>query len=112
MPDDQRTLRDARAQYWADNRFGADGGESQRWVTVKLLGIPLRFPNTEGRKRAVRVHDLHHVVTGYATDLRGEGEIAAWELVTGCRQFPAAVVLNLMAMALGLMLAPRRVLRA
>ncbi|MBL9017248.1 MAG: hypothetical protein JNL83_23880, partial [Myxococcales bacterium] len=67
---------------------------------------------TEARRRAVKYHDLHHVVTGYQTDLAGEAEIAAWELSTGCRRMPAAFVLNLFALALGLVIAPRRVVRA
>ncbi len=60
----------------------------------------------------MRVHDLHHVVTGYQTDLRGESEIAAWELASGCRRMPAAFVLNLFALAIGIVIAPVRVARA
>ncbi|MBX3160103.1 MAG: hypothetical protein KF773_29310 [Deltaproteobacteria bacterium] len=109
---DERTLRTAREQYWAENDFGADGGDSLKWVTVKAFGIPFKIPNTEGRRRAVRVHDLHHVVTGYKTDLRGEAEIGAWELATGCFRRPAAFVLNLLVISFGFFLAPRRLVRA
>ncbi|NKC01308.1 MAG: hypothetical protein GKR90_22805 [Pseudomonadales bacterium] len=28
-------------------------------------------------------HDIHHVLTGYHTDIRGESELAAWELGSG-----------------------------
>ena len=68
--------------------------------------MTLKIPNTEGRRRAVRIHDLHHVVTGYQTDLRGEAEIGAWELASGCLRWPAATVLNLFALAIGLVIAP------
>lgn len=68
--------------------------------------------NTDGRRKAVRIHDLHHVVTGYQTDLRGECEIAAWELASGCRRMPAAFILNLAALALGTVVAPVRCARA
>ena len=46
---------------------------------MRLAFGPVRFafPNTAGRVRAVRYHDLHHVVTGYATDWTGEAEIGA-----------------------------------
>jgi ubiquinone biosynthesis protein Coq4 len=60
----------------------------------------------------VRIHDLHHVVAGYRTDLRGEAEIAAWELASGCRGWPIAIVLNLGALGLGAVMAPRRTARA
>jgi hypothetical protein len=55
---------------------------------------------------------LHHIVTGYQTDLRGELEISAWELGAGCKDFYAAWFLNLAGLAGGLFLAPIRVFRA
>jgi hypothetical protein len=109
---DTMTLGAARAAYYERNDFGADGGDSLDWVPIKVLGLTLKIPNTEGRRRAVRIHDLHHVVTGYETDLRGEAEIGAWELASGCLRWPAATVLNFFALAMGLAIAPRRMFRA
>ncbi|HWU86846.1 MAG TPA: hypothetical protein VN253_06210 [Kofleriaceae bacterium] len=109
---DTMTMADARARYYELNGFGADGGDSLTWVPLKIFGLTLYIPNTEGRRRAVRIHDLHHVLTGYRTDLSGETEIAAWELASGCRRWPAAWVLNLFALGLGVVVAPRRVARA
>lgn len=106
------TLGNARTRYYEINGFGADGGDSLAWVPIKVLGLTLYIPNTEGRRRAVRIHDLHHLVTGYQTDLRGESEIAAWELASGCWQWPAALVLNLAGLGIGAVIAPRRILRA
>jgi len=106
------TMGDARARYYERNGFGADGGDSLRWVPLKLFGLTIYIPNTEGRRRAVRVHDLHHIVTGYQTDLRGEAEIAAWELASGCWRCPTAFAINLGAMGLGGVVAPRRMARA
>jgi hypothetical protein len=62
--------------------------------------------------RAVRYHDLHHLITGYPTDLPGELEIAAWEIGAGCRDFIVAWQLNLGGMASGMLFMPRRVMRA
>src|SRR5690606_19170971 len=60
-----------------------------------------------------RYHDLHHVVTGYRTDVVGEAEIGPWEVGSGCGGFAAAWVLNLYAMVLGLLWgAPGAVFRA
>lgn len=112
MTDTTMTLGAARADYYRANGFGDDGGDSLEWVPIKVLGLTLKIPNTDGRRRAVRIHDLHHVVTGYQTDLRGEAEIGAWELASGCLRWPAATVLNLFALAIGIVIAPRRVARA
>jgi ubiquinone biosynthesis protein Coq4 len=62
--------------------------------------------------RALRFHDLHHVLTGYRTDFPGECEISAWELAGGCTDHWAAWVLNLAGMGAGLFFMPRRVARA
>lgn len=110
--DTSLTLGAARAAYYQANDFGDDGGDALKWVPLKILGLTLKIPNTDGRRRAVKIHDLHHVVTGFQTDLRGEAEIGAWELASGCLRWPAATVLNLFALAIGLVLAPHRMVKA
>ncbi len=67
-------------------------------MVIRFGPIPFAFPNTRDRKRFVPFHDLHHVLTGYATDLAGEAEIGAWELASGCLASRAATVLNLQVM--------------
>jgi hypothetical protein len=106
------SLRAARRDYFERNGFGPRGGYDERWVKLRLGPLVAAFPNTAARVRAVRYHDLHHVVTGYATDLLGEAEIAAWELASGCRGFVAAWLLNLSALAIGLAIDPGAVFRA
>jgi hypothetical protein len=95
------SLRDARTRYFRDNAFGDDGGYAKKWVKVQLGPLPLAFPNSDARVRAVRYHDLHHVVTGYPTTVLGEAEIGAGEIASGCAGFLAAWILNLYAMVLG-----------
>ncbi len=106
------TMQRARAHYFDVNGFGADGGYGEPWVDFHLGPIPFPFPNTQARVRAVRYHDLHHVLTGYATDFRGELEIAAWEIGAGCRDFWAAWQLNLGGTAAGALLIPKRTFAA
>lgn len=108
----ETTLGAARAAYWQVNHFGDDGGDALEWVPTKVWKLTLEVPNTDGRRRAVRLHDLHHVLTGYQTTWTGEAEIAAWELASGCFRWPAATVLNTGALAVGLVIAPLRVARA
>jgi hypothetical protein len=62
--------------------------------------------------RAVKFHDLHHVLTEYPTTWRGEAEIGAWEVASGCARHYPAWVLNLEALAIGLVIHPRGVFRA
>ena len=110
--DDALTLREARVQYFAANGLGADGGYAARWV--KLRAGPIRFaiPNTSAGVRAVRLHDLHHLMTGYATNWQGEFEISAWEIAGSCRDYVAAWVLNIGGLTAGLLTYPRAVFRA
>ncbi|MGE0788694.1 MAG: Coq4 family protein [Sandaracinaceae bacterium] len=110
--EDELTLRAARDRYFAANEFGPDGGYGASWVKVELGPIPLAIPNSAARVRAVRYHDLHHVLTGYDTDILGELEISAWEIGAGCKDFAAAWVLNLGGLTAGAMAAPRRTYRA
>jgi hypothetical protein len=108
--DDSMTMGDARRRYFDDNGF--DGSYSERWVKLKAGPIPLYFPNAEGRRRAVKLHDLHHIVTGYQTTWTGESEIGAWEIASGCGRFAWAWGLNLSALAIGLFVAPRAAFKA
>jgi hypothetical protein len=106
------TMREARQRYFAANAFGESGGYDEPWVTLKLGPVPVSFPNTAGRVRAVRYHDLHHVLTGYDTDNAGEFEISAFEIAAGCRDYYAAWFLNLSGTTAGLFRFPGRTFRA
>ena len=110
--DEALSLGEARARYFEENGFGADGGYAKRWVKLELGRVPFWIPNTAARVRAVRRHDLHHVLTGYSTTPTGEAEIGAWEIASGCGRYTAAWILNLWALSYGLWLAPRAVWRA
>jgi hypothetical protein len=110
-PAEAATVHAARARYFAVNGFD-ERGYADRWVRLQAGPIPIYFPNTRARVRSVRVHDVHHIVTGYATSWTGEAEIGAWEIASGCADHGAAWVLNLMAFPIGLAIAPARTFRA
>jgi hypothetical protein len=109
------TVGEARAEYFARNGFST-ASYQDRWVRLRLFGIPIVFPNVRSRRRAIPFHDIHHVVTGYGTDPRGEAEIGAWEIAATLPdrgiEFAAAWVLNSAMFAIGMFIAPRRVYRA
>ncbi|MCW5834269.1 MAG: hypothetical protein KIS78_17860 [Labilithrix sp.] len=102
------TVREARDAYLAENGFTVEAYDAT-WTDASFLGIRFRVPNTRRHRWAIMLHDLHHVATGYGTDLAGEGEISAWELrpgLAGLGPYVGAIVL-LGALA-GALVAPRR----
>jgi hypothetical protein len=105
---DEASLRDVRVEYFKRHGLGADGGYSARWARFRIGPMVLLVPNTSARRRALPLHDLHHIATGYDTSWTGEGEIAAWELGSGCGQYAAAWFLNFSAFFIGLLIAPQR----
>ncbi len=111
LHDEAFTLREALAGFLLANELG-DGSYDARWVDLGARPVPMAFPNTAGYARAMRIHDLHHVLTGYATSGSGEYEIAAWELGSGCGRHPAAWAFNLLGLGLGGLRWPRATLAA
>jgi len=109
--DDGSSLAEARERYFSENGFPRDYDD--RWIRLRFAGryLPV-FPNTRARVAAARIHDLHHVATGYDTTWTGEGEIGAWELASGCGPYLAAWILNLGGFGIGCWIAPRRLLQA
>ncbi len=104
-------VRTARAEYFAANGF-SEAGYHSRFVKLQLGPVPVWILNTASRVRSVRLHDVHHVLTGYGTDVLGEGEIGAFELAAGCADHWAARYLNLNAVAIALPLGAGTLLRA
>lgn len=105
------TLREALQRYFAQYHF-ADGGYTERWFRIKLGPLFIPLPNIPARVRAVKVHDVHHVLTGYRADWKGEVEIGAWELASGCGRYWVAWLLNAGSFTIGLVLYPRALWRA
>ncbi len=110
--DKAKPLKDLWQAWYESRGLPPDGGDSLKWVDFSFYSIPLPFPNSDARRGAVRFHDLHHLLTGYATDIQGEGEIASWELAGGCGRFWVAWHLNLLSFCVGLILNPRHIWRA
>lgn len=102
-------VRDARDGYLAENGFTVEAYDSPK-STGSIFGIKISVPNPPPHRRAIRLHDLHHVATGFGTDHAGEGEIAAWQarrgLVVAGMYVTAITALN---GAIGFGAAPARV---
>ncbi|MBZ5707973.1 hypothetical protein [Nannocystis pusilla] len=104
------TLREARDLYLERNGFSTAEYSSPTFA-FHILGRTLKLPNPPARRQVVALHDLHHVLTGYGTDLAGESEMGAWELRAGCNT-PFLWMINLTAVLGGVFIAPLRTLRA
>jgi hypothetical protein len=107
------TVGEARARYFAEAGFPPDGGYAAKFVQLGKLGpVPIGFPNSDARRKAVGIHDLHHVATGYKTDWTGEAEISAFEIASGCGRLWFAWYINLQGMILGWVVNPGATWRA
>ena len=106
------SVRDARDAYLAENGFTV-AAYDDKWTMASLLGFSFGIANTPRHRWALQLHDLHHVATGYGTDLAGEAEISAWEARRGLGTLGLYVgaIIGGLAM-LGVPLAPRRALHA
>ena len=104
-------VRDARDAYLAENGFTV-AGYTEKWTEASFLGVKFVVPNTVPHQRGIMLHDLHHVATGFGTDIAGEAVISAWEVRGGLRGtglYVTAIVLS--AGSLGIVAAPRRIIR-
>jgi hypothetical protein len=106
--EDTLVVRHARTEFFRSAGLPGDGGNSARYIHFRIGILSFVLPNSAARKKAVPLHDLHHLATGYDTSWTGEAEIAAWELASGCRSYRAAWLLNLLAFPMGLVIAPVR----
>lgn len=104
-------VRTARYQTF----FERDGEEIDydAWlIPLRFEGVRFTMPNPPAHGRALRAHDIHHVLTGYGTDWIGEAEISAFELAGGCGRYVAAFGFDLMGTGLGVLVAPKRTFAA
>jgi YHS domain-containing protein len=106
------TVREARDVYLAENGFTMAAYVAPT-TQGSFLGHKFTVPNPPAHQSAIRLHDLHHVATGFGTDHAGEGEISVWQLRRGLRGAGLYVRSVVFANALlGIVLAARRTLTA
>ena len=109
--DNNLILKDALQLYFSKYHF-ADGGYNLKWFKIKVGPFYISLPNTRDRIAAVKIHDIHHIVTEYTADLRGEAEIGGWEIASGCSKYYVAWILNFGSFFYGLVFFPTALFRA
>lgn len=107
------TLDAELRDFYRSHGFGEVLGARPLTVRVYTGCMLVPLPNIETRRRFLKYHDLHHLITGYSVGRIGEGEVSAWELGTGSmRASPMLGLMNLIALSTGLVLEPRRMWHA
>ena len=104
-------IKDALQLYFVNYHF-ADGGYNDRYFKIKIGPLLIPVPNTRSRLKAVKFHDIHHILTGYTALWKGEVEIGAWEISSGCGDLLIAWLLNFGSFGVGIFLYPKALFKA
>ena len=112
------TIEESLREFYRTNHL------DERWMGIaigenRLKVWPMRLI-PKSLRDWLKVHDAHHLSTGYATDLAREAEIAAWALPRNGLNFGAGSwVLPFLTAAdsvipilIGLILMPKRIINA
>ncbi len=109
----EKKLRDLLPEFYRQYDLGDDGGQSNPFVRIEFTKkFSLYIPNFKARKKAVLKHDIHHIVTGYKSTFKGETEIGAWEIGSGCKNYWIAWMLDMSGMMSGFLFNLPGVLKA
>lgn len=105
------TVQRGLEAYFAENGFSRAVYDAPR-SPAAFWGFSYSIPNPPRHRWGLMWHDLHHVATGFGTDVAGEGEICAWE-VRSLRYMGVYVgFLVMLAVGWGLLGSPLRTLRS
>lgn len=102
----------ALKKFYEESGFEEDTGKRPAFVDVFVGCLLIPLPNVETRRKYLKFHDLHHVITGFSASQAGEGEVSAWELGTGSLLHPILMFMNLIAISTALAIIPKRVFSA
>ncbi|MFA6087156.1 hypothetical protein [Mucilaginibacter sp.] len=106
------TVKEALIGFYKFNRLNLTQDFESHCVRVYVGCILAPVPNINARKKYLKFHDMHHVMSGYGIDRVGESEISAWELGSRSCRKPLISVMNLFALSTGFILNPKKVISA
>lgn len=97
------TVREQLDEFYKKYYLGKEGGLAAPYVKIDLTPkLHLYFPNFDARRKAVVRHDIHHLITEYPADIKGESEISAWEIASGCKKYWAAFLIDISGVMVGI----------
>jgi hypothetical protein len=106
------TTKEALIGFYKYNQLNLNADFESHCVRVYIGCILAPVPNIDARKKYLKFHDLHHIMTSYGIDRIGESEISAWELGSRSCRKPLISIMNLFALSTGFVLKPKRVIDA
>jgi len=106
------TVKEALIGFYKFNSLNLTQDFESHCVRVYIGCILAPVPNVNARKKYLKFHDLHHIMSGYGIDRIGESEISAWELGSRSCRKPLISVMNLFALSTGFILSPAKVIAA
>jgi hypothetical protein len=106
------TVKEALIGFYKFNSLNLAQDFESHCVRVYVGCILAPVPNINARKKYLKFHDLHHIMSGYGIDRIGESEISAWELGSRSCRKPLISVMNLFALSTGFILSPGKVITA
>ncbi len=99
----ENTLRKLLPVFYKEYGLDDDGGFGDSKVKIGITKhLFFYIPNFSSRKKAVLKHDIHHIITEYPSNIKGETEIGAWEVASGCNTYWIAWALNLHSLGIGI----------
>ncbi|WP_461449442.1 hypothetical protein [Mucilaginibacter sp.] len=106
------TVKEALIGFYKFNSLNLAQDFESHCVRVYIGCILAPVPNINARKKYLKFHDLHHIMSGYGIDRIGESEISAWELGSRSCRKPLISIMNLFALSTGFILSPAKVIDA
>jgi hypothetical protein len=106
------TVKEALIGFYKFNQLNLAADFESHCVRVYIGCLLAPVHNINARKKYLKFHDLHHIMSGYGIDRVGESEISAWELGSRSCRKPLISVMNLFALSTGFILSPSKVTQA
>lgn len=106
------TTKEALLGFYQFHKLNLSEDFKSHCVRVYIGCLLAPVPNVNARKKYLKFHDLHHIMTGYGIGKIGESEVSAWELGSRSCKKPLISIMNLFALSTGYILSPDRVTKA
>ena len=99
-----QTPEELLPEFYKQYNLGVEGGNHSASLKIEFTKyFSLYFPNFAARKKVILKHDIHHIVTKYPSTFKGETEIGAWEIGSGCKNYWVAWAFNTSAVMAGIL---------